>query len=54
MEKWELLERIREVMSDECILEDLINALSTDDAIDNLNWIAKQYDISLTDEEDED
>lgn len=54
----ELLERIREYMSDEAIVDALMCFFSSDDTIDALTDIASDYDIDVSDitddEEDED
>lgn len=53
----ELLERIRDYMSDECIVDALMCYFSSDDTVDALTDIANDYDIDvsdITEDEDED
>lgn len=45
----ELLERIRDYMSDECIVDALMCYFSSDDTVDALTDIANDYDIDVSD-----
>lgn len=46
MDKWEMLEKIKEAgMSDTQILNELIIALSDDDAMKNLEYIIRMWDL---------
>lgn len=45
----ELLSRIRDYMSDECIVDALMCYFSSDDTVDALTDIANDYDIDVTD-----
>ena len=55
MEKWDILDKMLEYMRADELLSNLVDALSTDDAIDNFKYIARCYDINIFDEdEDED
>ena len=55
MDKWDILDKMLEYMRADELLSNLVNALSTYDAIDNFKYIARCYDINIFDEdEDED
>ena len=50
----ELLERIRDYMSDDCIVDALLCYFSSDDTVDALTDIASDYDIDVSDITDDD
>ncbi len=50
---WAMLETLREYMGDTDILEEIMHALSTDEAISNLECIARMHDIPLGGDEEE-
>lgn len=53
--EWELLDKLRETgASDTAILEDLMRAMSTKEAIENLEHIANMWDVSVDNDLDDD
>lgn len=51
MDKFDMLEEIRKYMSDTQILDELMDAMSSNEAKENLIWIAKMWDIGGFDDE---
>lgn len=48
MDKFAIVERLRENgISDEKILEELVKAMSEDEAVENLTFVAKMFDVEL-------
>lgn len=48
MNKFAIVERLRENgISDEKILEELVKAMSEDEAVENLTFVAKMFDVEL-------
>lgn len=47
MNKFELLEKLTDVMDCDTLLTEVINALSTDCAIEILHFIANNHDVDL-------
>lgn len=47
MEAWEMLEVLRNYMSDTKILDELVKAMSNQEGIENFEYIARMWDIEL-------
>lgn len=50
-EVWSKVDRLREILGADLLVEELIRAMTTDEAEDNLNYIARNHDIHFNDEE---
>lgn len=46
---YELEERLRALLGNDELLESLIRALSVDELIDNFHYIARCYDVDISD-----
>ena len=49
---WDMADKLREVLGDEQFINELLKAMSHEEAVENLQFIAQNWDISLSDREE--
>lgn len=52
MDKYDLMKKLVCEIGVEAVLTELVRALSEDDAIEDLKYIAKNWDVCIDDEEE--
>lgn len=53
MKRMEMLDQLQNYMDDSTLLEELVRALSDDEAIENFEFIARMNNIDLNEDEED-